>query len=284
MSSSCSEDDVVRQVEPDFIWDTKSELALFQVMLYHKPAGINKHFNVALAAELISDQIGVTVQASAIWKKLQTMFHLKAVDDIEESIPFSLEIQDFSLPRQDFETLILERQRDWRHDKTRSRYFSSGGTPSTPKSEGSESRSSPVGTDDEDELDSDVISDDDEDFDLDLESNKSDVKDGDLDNDIESESEKDKEKEQLISQAREEFEKKLKVKQKEEEKARSTVSTTPNTATTTTTTTTMTTTASTPKSSAKVEPKTPTVDAPKRHMTRSTPTTTPSSTPNKRRK
>ena len=31
MSSSCSEDDVVKQVEPDFIWDVKSELALFQV-------------------------------------------------------------------------------------------------------------------------------------------------------------------------------------------------------------------------------------------------------------
>ena len=52
--------------------------------------------------------------------------------------------------------------REWRHDKTRSRYFSSGGTPSTPKSEGSESRSSPVVSDEEDEIDSDVISDDDE--------------------------------------------------------------------------------------------------------------------------
>lgn len=38
------------------------------------------------------------------------------------------------------------------------------------------------------------------------------------------------------------------------------------------------------KSVLKSEPKTPTVEAPKRHITRSTPTSTPSSTPNKRRK
>ena len=56
--------------------------------------------------------------------------------------------------------------REWRHDKTRSRYFSAGGTPSTPKSEGSESRSSPVVSDDDDEIDSDVITDEEEVFNI----------------------------------------------------------------------------------------------------------------------
>lgn len=274
----------MKQVEPDFIWDVKSELALFQFLLYHKPAGINKHFNVALTAEHLSEELGRPVPSAAIWQRLRSMYDLKAVDDIEENIPFSLEIKDFTLPRQDFETLILEKQREWRHDKTRSRYFSAGGTPSTPKSEGSESRSSPVVSDDDDEIDSDVITDEEEDFDnMDLESNKSDHKDGDqilgdqgmhskeegdhdkddgeVEADPDSDTEKEAEKEKLINQAREEFEKKLKVRQKEEEKVRST-----------------------PKSAPRAEPKTPTLDAPKRHMTRSTPTSTPSSTPNKRRK
>jgi len=257
-----SDDESSKPVEPDFIWDAKSELALFQTLLCYKPAGINKHFNAALAAEQLSEQLGRPVHASAIWQKLTCMYDLKAVDDIEDAIPFSLEIKEFSLPRQDFETLILERQRDWRHDKSRSRYFSSGGTPSTPKSEGSESRSSPVLSDEEDEMDSDVISDDDEYFDnMDAESNKSDVKDVDVAEE-QVDVDQDKEKEQLILQARHEFETKLKLRQqKEEEKIKTT-----------------------PKAEKKAEPRTPTVDAPKRHMTRSTPTSTPSSTPNKRRK
>lgn len=285
MSSSCSEDDAVKQVEPDFIWDVKSELALFQFLLYHKPAGINKHFNVALTAEHLSEELGRPVPSAAIWQRLRSLYDLKAVDDIEEAIPFSLEIKDFTLPRQDFETLILEKQREWRHDKSRSRYFSSGGTPSTPKSEGSESRSSPVVSDDDDEIDSDVITDEEEDFDnMDLESIKSDQKDGDqilcdqakeesqtkeeededdgeAADDLDSDTEKEAEKEKLINEARDEFEKKLKFRQKEEDKVRST-----------------------PKSAPRAEPKTPTLDIPKRHMTRSTPTSTPSSTPNKRRK
>jgi len=260
--STCSDDESAHPVEPEFLWDAKSELALYQTLLYYKPAGINKHFNVALAAEQLAEQLGRPVHASAIWQKLSCMYDLKAVDDIEDTIPFSLEIKEFSLPRQDFETLILERQREWRHDKSRSRYFSSGGTPSTPKSEGSESRSSPVVSDEEDEVDSDVMSDDDEYFDnMDAESNKSDVKDVDL-AEVEADVDQDKEKEQLISQAREEFESKLKLKQqKDEEKLKTT-----------------------PKTEKKAEPRTPIVDAPKRHMTRSTPTSTPSSTPNKRRK
>jgi len=270
MSSSCSEDDVLKQVEPDFIWDVKSELALFQFLLYHKPAGINKHFNIALTAEQLSEQLGRPVPSEAIWQRLRSMYDLKAIDDIEENIPFSLEIKDFTLPRQDFENLLIEKQREWRHDKTRSRYFSSGGTPSTPKSEGSESRSSPVASDEEDEIDSDVISDDDEDYDtMDLESNKSDVKENDhidqikdIEPDPDSEPEKEREKERLLNQAREEFERKLRVKLKEEEKAAK----------------------ASAKSGPKSEPKTPTVEAPKRHITRSTPTSTPSSTPNKRRK
>lgn len=60
--------------------------------MIHKPAGINKHFNVALVSEKLTEQLGKPVLAGSIWKKLKTLFDLKAVEDREESIPFSLEV------------------------------------------------------------------------------------------------------------------------------------------------------------------------------------------------
>jgi hypothetical protein len=51
MSSSCSEDDVVKQVEPDFIWDVKSELALFQVDINNSTSQDIIYFGKILRAE-----------------------------------------------------------------------------------------------------------------------------------------------------------------------------------------------------------------------------------------
>ena len=58
----------------------------------HKPAGINKHFNVAIVSESLSQDLGRPVLACSIWKKLREMFDLKAVEDREETLPFSLEV------------------------------------------------------------------------------------------------------------------------------------------------------------------------------------------------
>jgi len=256
--SSYSEEDICKLPDPDFTWDLVSELALYQAMLVHKPAGINKHFSVALVADKLSEQLGKPVFASAIWKKLETLYNLNTVEDREEAIPFSLERKEFCLPRREFESLLLDRRREWRG---RSRCFFSQ-TPSTPKSEGSESRSSPVHRDlyafhSDDELDLESELDSDEDLDeqydqLDVESNKSDREDDDRE-DI------DQDKEMLLAEAREEIEKKLKDDL-------------------------------TPKvmlKTARIEPKTPKDDdkvIQKRHITRSTPSSTPTSTPNKRRK
>ena len=60
----------------------------------YKPAGINKHFSVALVAEKLSEQLGKPVYASAIWKKLESLYNLSAVEDREEAIPFSLQVRD----------------------------------------------------------------------------------------------------------------------------------------------------------------------------------------------
>ena len=61
-----------------------------------------------LCSQFDSEQI----TSDEIWSKLRQMFDLNAVDDREEVIPFTLEEKEFSLPRRDFNSLILEKQRD----------------------------------------------------------------------------------------------------------------------------------------------------------------------------
>lgn len=274
MSSYNSEEEVWKLPEQDFTWDVTSELALYQALMIHKPAGINKHFNVALVSEKLTEQLGKPVLAGSIWKKLKYLYDLRAVEDREESIPFSLEVKDFCLPRKEFEALIVERQCDWR-EKNGARYYSSR-TPTTPKSEGSESRSSPYhrdidieNSDDDEDVDSDLEREsdfdevDDENSDqCEVESTKSEGKP-----DEEESRESRREKDSLIAEARDEIEKKLKEKLKEDEKEKDKPKMTPK--------------------GFRTEPKTPKDEdkiAPKRHITRSTPGSTPSSTPNKRRK
>eukprot|EP00088_Acartia_fossae_P042739 TRINITY_DN44950_c0_g1_i1.p1 TRINITY_DN44950_c0_g1~~TRINITY_DN44950_c0_g1_i1.p1 ORF type:complete len:266 (+),score=37.37 TRINITY_DN44950_c0_g1_i1:37-834(+) len=265
MSSYNSEEEVWKLPEQDFTWDVGSELALYQALMLHKPAGINKHFNVALVSEILTEELGKPVLAGSIWKKLQEMFDLKAIEDREEAIPFSLETKEFCLPRKDFEILILERRGEWKHRRMNKHYMSR--TPTTPKSEGSESRSSPYYREDldldysDDDIDSDADADtDDEDDDdvsdhCELESIKSDK--GDEDESRES----DKEQEALLAQAREEIANKLTEKLREEEKERAKLS----------------------QKTSRVETKVVKEEdkiATKRHSTRST----PNNTPNKRRK
>ena len=102
---------------PSYPWTTSSEMALFQALVVHKPAGINKHFSMALVSEKLSSQLGQDITSEAIWAKLRTMFDLAAVDDREEVIPFPLEEKEFSLPRRDYSSLITEKQKDIMKDR-----------------------------------------------------------------------------------------------------------------------------------------------------------------------
>ena len=47
---------------------------------------------MALVSDGLSEDLGKPVLAGTVWKKLHEMFDLKAVEDREESIPFSLEV------------------------------------------------------------------------------------------------------------------------------------------------------------------------------------------------
>ena len=115
-----------------FVWSPASESALFQALIKHKPAGgrwtslvlvfkkllfnlpgINKHFAMALVSEKLCSQLSTDqISSEEIWWKLKSMFDLNAVDDREEVIPFTLEEREFCLPRRDFNSLIVEKQKE----------------------------------------------------------------------------------------------------------------------------------------------------------------------------
>lgn len=104
-----------------FNWTISSELALFQTLATYKPAGINKHFNMALAVDRLSTTLGDQITSEDIWIKLRSMFDLAAVDDREEVIPFPLEEKEFSLPRRDFGSLVSDKQKEILRDRAMGR-------------------------------------------------------------------------------------------------------------------------------------------------------------------
>jgi hypothetical protein len=56
------------------------------VLASHKPAGINKHFSMAIVMEELAAKLGEEdpVTSDDVWAKLRTMYDLAAVDDREE--------------------------------------------------------------------------------------------------------------------------------------------------------------------------------------------------------
>ena len=88
------------------------ELALMETLLLYKPAGINKHFNMALAVERLSSSSSSQLTSEQVWARLRGMFDLAAVDDREEVIPFPLEEKEFTLHRKEFGGLVTEKARE----------------------------------------------------------------------------------------------------------------------------------------------------------------------------
>ena len=68
---------------------------------------------MALVSEKLCSQLSTDqISSEEIWCKLRSMFDLSAVDDREEVIPFTLEEKEFALPRKDFVSLIIEKQKE----------------------------------------------------------------------------------------------------------------------------------------------------------------------------
>jgi MRG-binding protein len=79
------------------LWTPEQEVALFHAMQGRKPVGINKHFNMICIQNRFSQAVGFTVSAKQIWDYLLKLYDIDALDEVE-SIPFSTDLKEFSLP------------------------------------------------------------------------------------------------------------------------------------------------------------------------------------------
>jgi len=92
------------------IWTTENELKLFKAALKYKPAGVIRHFNMALIHNELVKSGMKDVTPGMIWDQLSLLFNLEAVDNIEKRAPLNLESSEaeFSLPKKDFHDLMSD--------------------------------------------------------------------------------------------------------------------------------------------------------------------------------
>ncbi|XP_059055878.1 MRG/MORF4L-binding protein [Achroia grisella] len=89
-------------------WDVEMEIQLFYAMANHKPVGINKHFHMACIWEKLSNSITKEVSTKDIWKHLESLYEISLLDDTER-IPFPNQEVAFSLPENEFGSLIKQK-------------------------------------------------------------------------------------------------------------------------------------------------------------------------------
>ena len=92
------------------IWTTENELKLFKAALKFKPAGVIRHFNMALIHNELVKSGMKDVTPAMIWEQLGRLYNLEAVDKIEKRAPLNLESSEaeFSLPKKDFYDLMSD--------------------------------------------------------------------------------------------------------------------------------------------------------------------------------
>lgn len=87
----------------DIEWTVDLEVQLLFSMIGHKPVGPAKHFHMICILKKFSNSINKNVSSKAIWKKLETMYDMAALD---ESETLNLPQREFSLPRSTFAELM----------------------------------------------------------------------------------------------------------------------------------------------------------------------------------
>ena len=97
----------------DFIWTAERELELFEALLFHKPAGLAKHFQMALVVSRLQQSSAVDmkgVSAGAVWRHLDTLYNMTAANQVERPAELShrAEAEEFSLPVRDFHSAIAD--------------------------------------------------------------------------------------------------------------------------------------------------------------------------------
>lgn len=78
-------------------WPHDKEVQLFYALKGRRPVGINRFFQMMFIQEEFSNLTGQDVPSEEIWKYLDTLYDLDALNENEEE-PFATEEKDFTLP------------------------------------------------------------------------------------------------------------------------------------------------------------------------------------------
>ncbi|KAF8725345.1 Chromatin modification-related protein EAF7, partial [Rhizoctonia solani] len=80
-----SDDHEFEPQAPDGFLDTlEGEIALFRSIERARPVGMHKHFHMLTLRRSIRNESGFWVNVADIWAKLATLYHLDALDDMDE--------------------------------------------------------------------------------------------------------------------------------------------------------------------------------------------------------
>ncbi|KAG8705908.1 hypothetical protein FRC09_002696 [Ceratobasidium sp. 395] len=77
-------DDHEPQAPEGFLDTLEGEIALFRSIERARPVGMHKHFHMLTLRRSIRNESGVWVDVAAIWAKLATLYHLDALDDMDD--------------------------------------------------------------------------------------------------------------------------------------------------------------------------------------------------------
>ena len=95
------------------VWTLENEIKLMKAALKYKPAGIMKHFNMALIHNELANSGMRNVNVATIWEHLGQYYNLDEANNIENFIPVldDSEFQEFSLPK-DYQDIINEMKKE----------------------------------------------------------------------------------------------------------------------------------------------------------------------------
>ncbi|XP_046684475.1 chromatin modification-related protein EAF7 [Homalodisca vitripennis] len=94
----------------DLEWSADQEILLLYSLHGFKPVGPNKHFRMLLIQDRLSSAMNKRVSSLAIWKKLNTLYDLEALDEAEAEADALVAVEtDFSLPEDEFGELMASK-------------------------------------------------------------------------------------------------------------------------------------------------------------------------------
>jgi len=90
-----------------FKWTLKREKKLLETMQGLKPFGINKHLNILLIHERLSEYYKQDISTKSIWKYLEKKWNCRYADKVEQVIDNNDTAEDFDLP-EEYDQLYAE--------------------------------------------------------------------------------------------------------------------------------------------------------------------------------